>query len=130
MRFIQIVVIIIAGCSVPKNTSSSVASVSSYQANDLQVEDIVGVWDMMISTQRGNRETVLTITEDKGVYKGQTEQDAFMITKTGNELSWKSQVKSPRGSVQANYDMSVNGNNMNGTIRASGRTIKARGTRR
>ncbi|MEM7551832.1 MAG: hypothetical protein AAF363_19280 [Bacteroidota bacterium] len=128
MKSIYLLVFLLISCSSPKasNTSPSYAQSRS----NIQTEDIVGIWDMSVNTPRGNRENQLEITFVDGKYMGQTEKDTFSITKEDNQLRWKSKIQSPRGSLQANYVMEVTGNEMSGTIKASGRTLNAKGQKR
>ncbi|MEO0332401.1 MAG: hypothetical protein AAF223_12065, partial [Bacteroidota bacterium] len=118
--------LIIAGCASQKTSASndyrsSNPDYSAASTTDLGSAsgDILGVWAISINTRRGTRTNDLTIYQEDGLYKGKTDRGNFVINRDGNELTWVSDVDSPRGKIRAQHQMTVEGDKMTGTVNAS-----------
>ncbi|MEO0338741.1 MAG: hypothetical protein AAF242_05960 [Bacteroidota bacterium] len=94
-------------------------------------EEILGIWDLNIQTPRGNNSRVLTITEENGQLKGETNDSNFNIEREKNQLTWTSKIKSPMGgTIEAAHKVFVNDGKLSGSLSAMGRTIEVSGKKR
>ena len=127
------IITVASGCASPKESTSisdENQNTTVTVSNDVEDVTITGLWQMTIQTRRGNRESELSIFEEDGNYKGKTDRTVFTIVKNGDVLTWTSNVDSPMGKIKAQHRMTVKGNTMNGTVKASGRTLNASGIRK
>jgi len=81
---------------------------------------IDGTYKVEMTTQRGTQTGDLIIKTSgnacSGTYKTQRGDQAFTGTVDGNKAKWTINVQSPMGSMALVYDVSVDGNNMTGTV--------------
>ena len=95
----------------------------------LMDNDVVGTWSTTVNTRRGKRQNSLIISLENDILTGKTENDEFVIKKNGSELTWKSQIDSPMGKLNATYSVIVTGDKFRGYVSASGRKINLEGVK-
>ena len=83
--------------------------------------DVSGVWDMTMTTPRGERETELTIEQDGDTIKVtmpgfRGDEMTGEGTVTGNKIEWTFTIEGPQGEMTMIYAGTIEGDTMTGEV--------------
>ncbi|MEL7121273.1 MAG: hypothetical protein AAFO07_17620 [Bacteroidota bacterium] len=126
----------LVSCSSSKKSNTgttdmvSESSALSNSVNEMNLEAILGIWDITINTPRGQNAGVLTIYQEDNELRGQTENADFKIKQKGNKLSWSSTFDTPRGAMNALNNVSIEDGILTGTVSIAGRSLNISGKKR
>jgi hypothetical protein len=113
---LALLLLLTVACSTP--TDSGPASEGASTAS----VDVTGTWQLQVTTSQGSGAPTLKLKQsgDKvsGSYEGQFGKARLRGTVTGDELTLKFRAAGPVGEVPVTYVGKVNGDSMEGTVKA------------
>ena len=114
------------------STTDMVSETSSLSnsVNEMNLQAILGTWDITVNTPRGQNSGVLTIYQEKNELWGQTENANFKIKQNGNKLNWSSTFDTPRGAMNAVNNVAIEDGELKGTVSIAGRALNISGKKR
>ena len=100
---------------------------STVYAQEAKTVDISGEWTVTLSTPRGEMSFDLTITQKGTTATAVNEEgEEFEITIEGDEVSWTTELATPAGDLEMEFEGTVVGDEMTGTMTGKSGPLEGR----